>query len=75
MAAEDPNVEIGMLINNTLTIVKGAGMMVLKLIQYMIALKKQQRLTQAQYDSIILFARDTEGDFTMLCCLHWKGVI
>lgn len=65
MAAEDPNVEIGMLINNTLTIVKGAGMMVLKLIQYMIALKKQQRLTQAQYDSIIQFARDTEGDFTI----------
>lgn len=65
MAHEDPNGELGVLINGELHIVAGVASVSFKFLQYMLALKRNGRLTESGYTDLKQFQVDTNGEYTI----------
>lgn len=65
MAHEDPNGELGVLLNGELHIVAGVASVSFKFLQYMLALKRNGRLTESGYTDLKQFQVDTNGEYTI----------
>lgn len=65
MANEDPNGELGVLLNGELHIVTGIASVSFKFLQHMLALRRNSRLTESAYTDLKKFQVDTNGEYTI----------